>query len=173
MKALYPSISVDLALKALEHALETTELEIFDNNLREAAQSMTDLALNNTFVNYKGRSFKCIKGIPTGGSVSRQNADTFLHWMLFKAPDNIREKVSLWYLIRIWKRFIDDVFGVWLGTKRQFSLFMTALNKEAERFGINFDKFTIGEEVDFLDTKCYIKEGKIKYRLYRKPTDAR
>ena len=31
----------------------------------------------------------------------------------------------------------------------------------------------MGEEVDFLDTQCYVEGGKIKYRLFKKPTDSR
>ena len=52
-------------------------------------------------------------------------------------------------------------------------MFMNALNSEAARFGINFDKYSIGTEVEYLDTKCYLEDGKIKHRLFRKPTDAR
>ena len=169
VKALYPSIDVKLALEALSLALEKTELENFDDNLKQAIKQMTELTLNNTFVNYQGKSYKCIKGIPTGGATSRQNADIFLHWMLFNSPINLKEKIPLWKFILLWKRYIDDIFGVWIGTKRQFDMFITALNQEAKKFGITFDKYAIGKIIAFLEAKCYLEldGGKIKHRLFK------
>ena len=78
-KALYPSIDPDLALKAMAQAfLEDTLLEL---KTKKALSHMADFVLNNAFVEYKNKAYRVVKGIPTGGSVSRQIADFFLHWI--------------------------------------------------------------------------------------------
>ena len=173
VKALYPSINSSLVLLALEDALAQSELPSLDENLTGALQQMTAFVFNNSFVNYQEKSYKSIKGIPTGGSISRQSADLFLYWMFNRAPNYLRSGISMFSLILFWKRFIDDIFGVWKGTVRQFHVFIKELNKMAAPFGIEFDKFKIGKEVEFLDSWCYLEGNKIEHRLYKKPIDPR
>jgi hypothetical protein len=76
--------------------------------------------------------------------------------------------------VDLFKRFIDDVFLVWKGTERQFSLFVGILNKLAAVFGIRFGSWDIGKSVNFLDVTLYLDiDNKIQFKLYTKPTDAR
>ena len=90
--------------------------------------------LTHIIVCYKERTLHPLLGIPTGGKTSRQIADTFLHWLIFH---NIR--LTRWNFIKLWKRFIDDCTGTWLGTIRQFLNFVRVqLNVETNKFGINF-----------------------------------
>ena len=111
------------------------------------------------------------QGIPTGNCISRQIADCFMHWLMFK---QLMDHLPLWKLIKFWRRFIDDILGRWYGTVRQFHMFIQNLNRLAAPFGIRFGDHQIGREVTFLDTKLYLDaEGTIQYRLYRKETDAR
>ncbi len=82
--------------------------------------------------------------------------------------------LKMWDLIALFKRFIDNIFLVCKGTKRQFSLFVELLNKATIPFGIRFGSWDIGKEVNFLDVTLYLdNNNKIQNRLYRKPTDAR
>ena len=122
-------------------------------------------------VTYKGEGYINKEGIPTSNCISRQVADVTMHWVLFK---QINRKMKNWSLIDLWKRFIDDVFGVWMGSVRQFNLFVDLLNKLAEPFGIKFADQQIGKSVNFLDlTLTLDPENQIQYRLFRKETDAR
>ena len=54
--------------------------------------------------------------------MSRQIADITIHVLLFATVKPLME--NIWQLIRIWKKSIDDVFGVWTGTEKQFHLFV-------------------------------------------------
>ena len=76
-----------------------------------------------------------------------------MHWVLFK---QIKNKMKNWSLIHLWKRFIDDIFGVWTGTVRQFNMFVELLNKLAEPFGIRSADQQIGKSVNFLDLTLYL-----------------
>ena len=111
-----------VALETLEHALEANST--LSAEKKEMVHSFTKYILFNQFVNYKGSSFKGKKGMATGGSSSRQCADIFLTWLIFRKDDCISSLVNLWENVGLWVRFIDDVFGVWLGTEQQFISFI-------------------------------------------------
>ena len=89
------------------------------------------------------------EGIPTGGCDSRQTADCTLHWLLVE----IKGDIPTWYLIQLFKRFIDDIFGIWIGTRNQFDEFVVQLNHQTQKYEILFGEYSIGEwdEVHFLD----------------------
>ncbi len=169
VEALYPSINKTLALEAMKAAfsMDTTT----SPGIKTAVQNFTELSLNEAFVTFRGQVYQPNTGIPTGGCDCRQIADIFLHWLIFT---NLKEDIELWRLVELFKRFIDDVFLVWKGTKRQFSIFVTILNKLAAPFGIRFGSWDIGKSVNFLDVTLYLDEdNKIQSKLYIKPTDAR
>ena len=171
VKALYPSINPDLAKVALENAL-ANEHKI-DMNTKISIWKLVDFSFKNAFIFHHKSSYKPSKGIPTGGSISRQIADIFLKWLLFiKCHENID-----WELVRNWWRYIDDIFGIWKGTSQQFELFIQEINTITTPYGITFDKFQVGRTVTFLDMEIYLSNNendftKIYTRLYRKPTDS-
>ena len=108
MEKLYPSINPQLALQAIESTLnEDTETErrVALMKLKDALMKFITFGFEEAYVQYKDKCYKGKKGIPTGGCTSRQIADIFLHWVLFKQENiqvnNIRE-------LEFWKRFIDD-----------------------------------------------------------------
>lgn len=81
---------------------------------------------------------------------------------------------NLWQLIVFWKRFIDDVFGLWTGSIRQFHLFVKKLNELAKEFGLQFGDSQIGKSVNYLDMTISLVDNNIlKYQLFVKETDAR
>ena len=80
--------------------------------------------------------------------------------MLAAAPQG---KTPLFY-----KRFIDDVFGIWLfGEEALLAVFAHA-NKAHP--SINFT-YRFGTEVDFMDSTLSIRGDSISSDLYTKPTD--
>ena len=119
------------------------------------------------------KTFSSKIGIPTGGSLSRQIADIFLHWVLFvKANPNIPSIEA----IRFFKRFIDDCIGVWRGSRRSFDNFVKMLNREAAKYGLHFPvkEIQFGKSVTILDLTAYLdSENTIQYKGYTKPTDAK
>ena len=113
-----------------------SRLRTSDLNSERPLKKWTGKANESTsYVTYQDKCYKSKVGIPTGGSLSRQIADIFLHWIMFiKMTPNL----SLIQAIRFWKRFIDDIIGVWQGTKRSFINFVTQLNAETMKYGIKF-----------------------------------
>jgi hypothetical protein len=87
--------------------------------------------------------------------------------------------------IKFFKRFLDDIFLIFLGTVQKLHEFFKDINNIHEHI-----KFTMShttpqsefqkppscscpqmESIPYLDTSCQIKQGKIITDLYRKPTD--
>jgi hypothetical protein len=76
--------------------------------------------------------------------------------------------------IIFWKRFIDDVLGLWKGTERQFNAFVNKLNDAARPYGIQFGDCQFGKSVNYLDVQLSLDEdNQVQYRLFKKETDAR
>ena len=84
--------------------------------MADAVREFVKISFNESYVTYKNRVFKPKIGIPTGGSLYRQIADTFLHWVIFKKNRHIMNTNEL----KLWKRLIDDGIGIWKGKRRTF-----------------------------------------------------
>ena len=171
VEALYPSINPTLALEAVQEALlkDTTT----ERNTKTALGHFLKLSFNTSYVTYKDRCYKSKVGIPTGGSLSRQIADIFMHWVLFS---KVNPKISDIQAIRFWKRFIDDIIGIWRGTRRSFDNFVKLLNQECRKFGIKFPlkEVQFGKQVHCLDISAYLDDDNtVHYRSYMKPTDCK
>ena len=171
VKSLYSSIKPELAIEALTDFLRS-DISL-NNNLKTIIENFVKFILEESFVSYKNKSYKSKVGIPTGGCNSRQIADIFLQWLLFKI---VKPSINECPLVTFWKRYIDDCLGLWVGNKEGFDEFVTQLNEETAKFGISFpiEEIQFGKSVNFLDLNIYLdEENKINYRLFIKPTDAR
>ena len=140
VKSLCPSISPDLAITALQDALN--KCTGMDENLKFSITKMVTFCLSNSFIVYQNNSYKTLKGIPTGGSISQQEADIFLHCLIFIV---LSGKIPMWNLIKFWRRYIDDILGIWRGTEQQFKQFISNLNSLTLPYGIKSDKTMIGK----------------------------
>ena len=144
-----------------------------DKNTKDAILSFTKLSFESAYIAFEDKVYKPNVGIPTGGSLSRQIADIFLHWLLFV---KIFPKISDVQAIKLWERFIDDCIGIWRGSRRSFDMFVNALNQETMKYGIKFpiNEVQFGKEVNFLDLTLYLEnDNTIQYHGYTKPTDSK
>ena len=83
--------------------------------------------------------------------------------------------------IRMWKRFLDDIFIIWTGTVENLHKFLDDLNNihPTIKFTINHTKNENENNcncppcpsIPFLDTSAFVKDNKIILDLYKKPTD--
>ena len=82
------------------------------------------------------------------------------------------------------KRFLDDIFQIFCGSTRQLHNFIEEINKIHPNIKFTMTHTTPDNEpfpsrcscptkktIQFLDTSCTIREGRIIVDLYRKPTD--
>ena len=78
--------------------------------------------------------------------------------------------LAFFHLIYFWKRFIDDIFLIFLGSHTQLESLMPFMNTISPTIK---NTFTYSKQnVSFLDVQIYLYESrKFKTKLYRKPTD--
>ena len=79
---------------------------------------------------------------------------TKLHWILFQKAN---PKISEIQAIKLWNRFIDDIIGIWRGSRRSFDNFVKTLNQETMKYGIKFplNAVQFGKSVNMLDVTAY------------------
>ena len=123
---------------------------------------------------FQDKWYRQKNGVPTGGTLCVQLANIAVYYVLsnkvYNNPDLMRNIISS-------KRYIDDGSGLFRGTKRMFSEWITQVNTEIGTYGLFIDEYSIsppGEYVSFLDINfCIDKYGHLQTDLYVKPTDAR
>ena len=77
VEKLYPSIQPKLALISIKDAFLKDKTT--NNETKLACEEIIKFSFSNSYVSYKNETFSSKIGIPTGGSLSRQIADVFLH----------------------------------------------------------------------------------------------
>ena len=108
-----------------------------------------------------------------GTALGTRAAPTFACLFMGKIDKMIRWAaiVGIRNLIHFYKRFIDDILIIWLGTEEEFLTFMQTINSlhPTKKFTCEYN---IKERsTTFLDTKITIINNRIETDLYRKPTD--
>ena len=68
----------------------------------------------------------------------------------------------------LWWRYIDDVFTIWIHGVTCLNMFLRELNNYHTTIKLTAD--WSAQEVTFLDTRVYIKNGRVETDLYVKPT---
>ena len=165
--ALYPSIPRDKALIAIEHALDSLKVE---PSQRDFIIQIVKFSINHAFIQFRGNWYSSENGIPTGGPDSGCIANIFVKWFFETHLLPSREvKKQNFSVCR--KRFLDDIFSLWKGTSRQYDMFLAALNVIGKPFGIGFTG-SCGKTIEFLDVLIDISSGKLRTKLYVKPTDS-
>ena len=168
VKGLYPSISPEFASQAILDACNTSS-DLTDPEIQGFVY-FAHYLIKNSVTHYRGSWYRTLEGIPTGGSGSRPIADCFMSFVLRNLMGSIvYNDYILWF-----KRFIDDIFGIFKGSISQFREFENQLNRLSNNYGIQLDKGVIGKSVDFLDVNVSIDSNNIiRTKIFRKPTDSR
>ena len=144
----------------------------FTDQRKSAIISLVNFSVSNACIHYRDKWFKMIEGLPTGASDSVALANIYVKWVLILFHRDKIASTSSKYILSLF-RFIDDLFGGWSGTRRQFDQFITTFNCFGLKYGIVFDKHQFGSSVSFLDVLVSNDCGTLVTDLYIKPTDAR
>ena len=115
-----------------------------------------------------------MRGVPTGGTLCVQLANIAVFYVLSQAVYDNKEMMKN---VQSIKRYIDDGSGLFRGTKRMFSEWISKVNSSIEPHGLYIDEYSIsepGEYINFLDIKfCFDSQGDLQTDLFVKETDAR
>ena len=175
--ALYDNLSPTLVITALKCAINECRpgwsVELVDWIIQ-----LVELSLNSAFAKYGRSWYRSLIGIPTGGSLSVVLANIAVYYALRTVlVDNYAPELV------DFKRFIDDIAGMWLGSEEAFNIWADKINaqlqskfslsikdKPTEAWDLNApEKFTV-----FLDIKFRFDEVEgLVTDINIKATDAR
>ena len=139
------------------------DLQVTTNSILQAL----DLCMKNNFFEFNGRIFKQTKGVGTGLKMAPPYACLGLGKFENLVFDSNEECLEL---IKLWKRYIDDILMLFKGSRQQLDELVEWLNSLMPgviRFKSNFSN----KKIEFLDLIILIEDGKIETDLYIKPTN--
>ena len=125
-----------------------------------------------------------------GGAMGQRHVPHKANIFLARGIDNEIKQIAKaisengTYPIKMMSRFLDDIFKIYLGSTKNLHKLLEEINKIHPNIKFTMTHTTPASEpeasrcsctpqesVQFLDTSCSIKEGRIIVDLYRKPTD--
>ena len=150
--ALYPSVPQEKAREAMRENLDKRrEKKIPTEDLLE----LSDMILRSNEFQFEGENFIQKEGTAIGSKMGKNYACTYMGKWEKEVDEEANRRLGKgpkW-----WKRFVDDVFGVWRGTKEEFLEFIKICNEREERIKVTYE--ICEEEAVFLDVKVVKREG--------------
>ena len=125
---------------------------------------LLEAILKNNNLSFMDRHFVQLVGTAMGTKAAPPYANLFMG-----CHEETIQEAFIW-AIPFWKRFIDDIFLIFLGTTKQLQSMKDFMNNLHPTIKFTFEHST--QEISFLDMKIHIgTDRKLSTTLYRKPTD--
>jgi hypothetical protein len=164
VESLYTNIPHDAGIEAVRLALREHWGEEKSTEIRLVCRLLRIQLMNNNFV-FNERHYTQIHGCAMGKSWAPAYANIFMaHW-----EQRLRSATAHLPQPSIWKRFIDDILGVFPGTRVELQSFLDIANSLDPNIHLTTE---IGEqgEVNFLDLTIMIRDDRLVHQIYTKPT---
>ena len=126
---------------------------------------MNHILKNNTFV-FEGKIYKQIHGTAMGTPMAPAIANLFMGWLEKRLIDGSPFPIN----IELWRRFLDDILMLWMGTEEELKVFMEYCNTFHPTIKFTYSSSTL--KLPHMDVLLRIEDGFISTDLYTKPTDA-
>ena len=166
-KSLYTNIPVQDAINAIKE-LVWKYGNVIPNV--EFIVEFLDVILKNSLMTFDGEYFQQIFGVIMGTNVAPILANIYMATLenLLKEKSKTNTKI-IWPVL--YKRFIDDGFGITKANKNEFESWVNEFNLLRE--SITIDKFKYGNQVDFMDLfvfkgESFLENGKFDISVFQK-----
>ena len=172
IKDMYNNIDRELGMEALIFWLNKFPNLLHPRfNISFVTESIEFILENWTF-HFNGNYFSLKKGTVTGTEVSPTYANlamAFLEIKLYqKTKERFGEEIHN-YVVKNWKRFLDDGQILWRKSFGDISLFIEILNSLHK--DITFTHEISDKQLPYLNVLLYIENGRLLTDIYYKPTD--
>ena len=161
---MYTNIPIDEGNRAAIRALENMKCAT-DIPDMAVMKELLDMITHNNVFEFNGEHYIQIRGVPMGNIMAPSYSGIFMGELEKKLIEPGADKIKLWV------RYIDDIFVVWQGPQTDFEHFVQQCNKlhptikftsECSETEINFLDMTIHKGTNFqakhtLDIKTYTK----------------
>eukprot|EP00731_Ephydatia_muelleri_P027522 Em0019g395a len=155
---------IECSVSALQHSYSTDP----DQPPPEVIGEMINIILTNNVIEFEGQIYLQLQGCAMGTKCAPAYASIFMGHVEKTLQVMAGDKVLLW------RRFIDDIFLVYGGTREQFNQYMAEINGIHPT--IKFTSECSDEQVTFLDVAVHKGErfkqnGVLDVKTYIKPTN--
>ena len=172
---MYNNITEDLGKRACAKYLnsrpviggETTNQNTDNFVTTSSLMKGLDVCIKNNYFCYNGKMYRQIGGVGTGIKLVPPYACISMGEY---ENDVFNSENEMLKLVLLWKRFIDDIFLLFKGSKEECDLFLNWLNSLMP--GVIQLKCSFSEDtLEFLDLKIMIRNGRLETELFVKPTN--
>ena len=179
---LYTNIPQEEGVQCVEEALsERLNSPVPGNYIAR----LLEIILQNSIFEFDKELYQQEVGTSMGTKPAPSYANIFMDKRIDKRIVKIAEKYMIngEIPIKFLKRFLDDIFFIYLGTIESLHMFFNELNEMHPTIKCTMTHIKPTSSlpdtchckpitsIPFLDTLCRVKEGKISTDLYRKPSD--
>jgi len=165
VESLYTNMRIDLIIQSIKQIfIDHPDPHRPDEGILE----LLELTLTNNDFEFNGYFYLQLMGVAMGRKYAPSAANIYLRRFDQQAMEGFKIKPSLY------SRFLDDIFGIWPGSRQELTEFEQFLNSLIPGIKITF---TIREQIiEFLDThvyKAFDANGlcTLQTKVYFKPTD--
>ena len=163
--ALYTNIPQDELLNAIHlhvNASRSANPKPSTDLILECAKHV----LTSNYIHFENQIYHQVVGTAMGTPMAPAAANLFMGMLesklLSESPVPVHEE--------FWKRFIDDIFVLWLGTETELQEFERYINSVHPTIKFTVSSSTV--EIPFLDVLVRLEDGFLVSDLYTKPTDS-
>ena len=164
VESLYTNIPHEDGLAAMSFFLSTN-----DEVPSEFLLSLTNFILKSNYFTFDEKWYIQIQGTAMGSAFAPNYANLFMgHW----ESQSIHNRAASPLLknVTFWKRYIDDIFMVFVGSEDELFQFKEYIN--GTHHTLKFTMEHSREQIDFLDLRISTdNEGNLQTTIFRKPTD--
>ena len=163
--ALYPSVPREKTKQAMRENLEQRKSKKIPT---EDLLELGEMVLRSNEFLFEGERYRQKEGAAIGSKMGKNYACTYMG----KWEEEVQERAmsEMGKRPKMWYRFVDDIWRVWQGSRKEFERFVEICNSNEERIKVTFE--VCEKEAVFLDVKVVKGEkGAIMTELYVKPTD--
>ncbi|KAL5468990.1 hypothetical protein EMCRGX_G030153 [Ephydatia muelleri] len=164
---MYTNIPIDEGNRAAIRALENLKCQTDMPNMA-ALTELLDLITKNNVFGFDGEFYIQTKGVPMGNIMAPSYSGIFMGELETRLIDLQSDKIKLWV------RYIDDIFVAWQGTQTDFDNFVQQCNKL--HTSIKFTSECSTTEINFLDMTVFKgpnfqQRQKLDMKTFKKPTN--
>ncbi|XP_044753724.1 uncharacterized protein LOC123313085 [Coccinella septempunctata] len=159
---LYPSTPPVEAAELINQLLAFSDLS---DDVVSSLSALLKVCLEQNIFKFNNRFYIQKNGLSMGSPLAPLLAECFLKYLENKLKDtNLFKKHILF-----WRRYVDDIFCIFLGDQSDLDMFLDFINTLHPRITFTVEAQTNGT-LPFLDLLLRSRDDKIEFSIYRKPT---
>jgi hypothetical protein len=138
-------------------------IQLQNANIKSHIRLIAKFILENNYFRFASQTFKQLKGIAMGTNVAPDLANLYLYQKLDRLfADRIPARRLKYY-----KRYIDDIFGIFEGTITEFNTLINEIKRIVNPLQVTYQIHA--ETIDFLDISIFkTKNEEGNYQLHTK-----